>query len=60
MREREGGEFKNLNIIKKKETDEYYLRNIDYYNNGLDDIRLKNYEKNCNYRCWSGRIDCCF
>jgi len=36
-------EFKNLNIIKKKEADKYYLRNIDYYNNDSDDIRLKNF-----------------
>jgi cyclopropane fatty-acyl-phospholipid synthase-like methyltransferase len=36
-------EFKNLNIIKNKEADKYYLRNIDYYNNASDDIRLKNF-----------------
>ena len=43
-REREGErEFKNLNIIKNKEADKYYLRNIDYYNNSSDDIRLKKF-----------------
>jgi ubiquinone/menaquinone biosynthesis C-methylase UbiE len=46
MRERErerGRGVKNLNIIKNKEADKYYLRNIDYYNNASDDIRLKNF-----------------
>ena len=43
MKKREGGGFKNLNIIKNKEADKYYLRNIDYYNNASDDIRLKNF-----------------
>ena len=42
MRERQR-EFKNLNIIKNKEADKYYLRNIDYYNNSSDDIRLKKF-----------------
>ena len=44
MRERKRErEFKNLNIIKNKEADKYYLRNIDYYNNSSDDIRLKKF-----------------
>ena len=58
-RERER-EFKNLNIIKNKEADKYYLRNIDYYNNASDDIKL---EKFLNLNLIKGKkileIGCC-
>jgi len=36
------GELKNFKIIKKKEADKYYIRNIKIYKNNSEDQRLSN------------------
>lgn len=45
MRKRESesiGKLKNFKIIKKKEADKYYIRNIKIYKNNSEDQRLSN------------------
>jgi ubiquinone/menaquinone biosynthesis C-methylase UbiE len=43
MREKDReGKLKNFKIVKKKEADKYYIRNIKIYENNSEDLRLSN------------------